>query len=115
MAVSEHSGSIQVIYAMPDVQSIVTLDWQAGMTAVQAVELSGLTARYPEIQQRALVLGVYGVQVDGQRELTPGDRVEICRPLNADPREMRRGFLAGGKVMGGKTEASEEVSHEAPK
>ena len=45
--------------------------------------------------------------------LAPGDRVEICRPLVADPREMRREFVGDGKVMGGRDGA--EVRKKAVK
>lgn len=95
-------GHVSVVYALPDEQVIVTLPFRGGITAAEAVEASRLAERFPEIAERALVLGVYGLRVDPEHVLEPGDRVEICRPLVADPRDMRRDLLAGGRVMGGR-------------
>jgi len=95
--------TVTVVYALPDEQAIVTLPFRHGMTATEAVAASGLAARYPDIGGRPLVLGIFGLRVDPGQTLEPGDRVEICRPLLGDPREMRRDLLAGGKVMGGRT------------
>jgi putative ubiquitin-RnfH superfamily antitoxin RatB of RatAB toxin-antitoxin module len=47
------------------------------------------------------VLGVWGVEVEREFALKPGDRVEISRPLTVDPRVMRRELLDDGRVMGG--------------
>lgn len=93
--------TIEVLYALPDEQTIVELPFEAGMTALRAVERSGLAERYPEIARRELVLGVFGVAVGHGHVLAAGDRVEISRPLVADPRDMRRELLTDGRVMGG--------------
>jgi hypothetical protein len=94
------NSSVEVVYATPDEQHIVELPWESGMTAAGAVERSGLPARYSQIDQDALVLGIFGRRVANDDLLSPGDRVEICRPLTADPRQMRRSKLAHGDVMG---------------
>lgn len=90
-----------VVYATPSEQPIVELELEPGMTALEAVQRSGLLERYPEIGARPLVLGIYGQAVPPDRALAPGDRVEICRPLLTDPRDLRRDLVAGGRVMGG--------------
>lgn len=102
---AEPPGSIEVVYATRDEQAIVALELREGMTAVEAVERSGLLERFPEIATRELVLGIYGTRIGHERILEAGERIEICRPLIADPRDMRRDLLAGGKVMGGKSGA----------
>lgn len=94
-------ASIQVLYALPDEQIIVALALEPGMTAKRAVELSGLLERFPSIRAEPLVLGIWGVEIDPEQRLEPGDRVEISRPLEADPRDMRREMLSDGRVMGG--------------
>lgn len=81
---------VEVVYAEPDVQRVVRVAYAPGMTAEQAVRASGLLEELPAIPASPLVLGVFGVRVDGTRVLEPGDRVEICRPLFRDPRERRR-------------------------
>jgi len=98
---TEQPDTVSVLYALPDEQLIVPVPFRAGMTAHDAFVASGLGERYPAIGREPLVLGVWGVEVDSGLELKSGDRVEISRPLVADPREMRREFLSDGKVMGG--------------
>ena len=64
------------------------------------------TAVATEIDRDSLVLGLYGVRVDPEHALESGDRVEICRPLKTDPRDLRRALVAGGRVMGGGAEGT---------
>lgn len=82
--------AVEVVYAEPDVQRVVRVAHAPGMTAEQAVRASGLLEELPSIAAGSLVLGVFGVRIDGTRVLEPGDRVEICRPLLRDPRDRRR-------------------------
>jgi uncharacterized protein len=99
---AEQSGAtIEVVYALPHEQRLVRLPYEPGMTARDAVTRSGLGAQYPEIGAQPLVLGIFGTRVEAERALEPGDRVEICRPLTVDPRDLRRQMLARGTVMGG--------------
>lgn len=95
------SSAVQVLYALPDEQTIVAVPHEPGMTAALAAERSGLLAAHPEIKEDELVLGVWGVEVDPAYPVKGGDRVEISRPLIADPREMRRELISHGRVMGG--------------
>lgn len=93
--------TVEVVYALPDRQVIVSIGLESGLTAGGAVERSGLKGQFPEIGERKLVLGIWGVSATLDTELRPGDRVEISRPLIADPRDMRRDLLIEGRVMGG--------------
>jgi putative ubiquitin-RnfH superfamily antitoxin RatB of RatAB toxin-antitoxin module len=92
--------AVEVVYALPDEQRIVTVPLEPGLTAAQAVERSGLAEEFPEIRARELVLGLYGHAIEPSRVLAPNDRVQICRPLERDPRELRRELLKHGLVMG---------------
>jgi putative ubiquitin-RnfH superfamily antitoxin RatB of RatAB toxin-antitoxin module len=92
--------TVEVVYAMPDEQRYVTLEYSHGLTARAAVEASGLLDSFPEIASRPLVLGIFGEAVDANHPLSPGDRVEISRPLLRDPRMLRRELLKQGHVMG---------------
>ena len=91
---------IEVVYALPHKQWIVSIPFANGMTARQAAERSGLMESHPEIGTRPLVLGLFGNEIAHERRLKDGDRVEICRPLVLDPREMRRRAVAAGRHMG---------------
>ncbi|MFM7123496.1 MAG: RnfH family protein [Fluviibacter sp.] len=91
---------IEVCYALADRQELITLDLPEGSTALQAVEASGLLQKYPEIEPGGLnKLGVFGKLVKADAVLRDRDRVEIYRPLIADPKEVRRQKAAEGKVM----------------
>lgn len=91
---------VEVVHALPDRQRIVTVALTEGMTATDAVVASGLLEEFPALVARPLVLGIFGQVVEGSRRLEPGDRVEIYRPLKADPRETRRRLAAQGRTMG---------------
>lgn len=91
---------VQVVHALPDRQRIVTLPHREDMTAMDAVVESGLLQEFPQLADRPLALGIFGQVVDAARLLEAGDRVEIYRPLKADPRETRRRLAAQGRTMG---------------
>jgi hypothetical protein len=101
MAIDDERPIVQVVYARPDEQPIVEIDFEAGMTAGDAVERSGLLDRLSDLAELDLVLGVWGVEIATDHRLSAGDRVEVSRPLQADPRAMRREFMTDGRVMGG--------------
>ena len=94
MAPADRGGpdTVEVVYALPDVQRIVTVPLpETGLTAAEAVERSGLREQFPEIpREPALALAVFGVVRESNHPLRPGDRVEILRPLRHDPRALRR-------------------------
>jgi hypothetical protein len=89
--VGERAAKVEVVYALPDRQRVVTLALpEAGLTAQAAFELSGLQDEFPELRDRSLVLGIYGTVCAPDRALRDRDRVEVYRPLRADPRAQRR-------------------------
>jgi putative ubiquitin-RnfH superfamily antitoxin RatB of RatAB toxin-antitoxin module len=81
---------IEVAYARPERQWVVDVRWRDGMTALEAVEASGLLRELVELRRDDLQLGVYGQRVAPGQPLRAGDRVEIYRPLRFDPRDARR-------------------------
>ena len=93
---------IEIVYALARKQWIVSIPYTDGMTALEAAERSGLMDKHPEIRSRPLVLGLFGNEIEHHHMLRDGDRVEICRPLSLDPREMRRRAVAAGRSMGQK-------------
>jgi putative ubiquitin-RnfH superfamily antitoxin RatB of RatAB toxin-antitoxin module len=69
------------------------------LTAKQAIEVSGILERFPEIDLKINKIGIFGKVAKLDTLLTEGDRVEIYRPLIADPKEARKKRAAEGKVM----------------
>jgi len=91
---------IEITYALPDRQELVTIDLPDRSTVMQAVEASGLLQKYPEIDPGGVnKLGVFAKLAKADTVLRDRDRVEIYRPLIADPKEVRRQKAAEGKVM----------------
>jgi putative ubiquitin-RnfH superfamily antitoxin RatB of RatAB toxin-antitoxin module len=80
---------IEVAYATPEKQSIVKLRIPAGTTAAEAIDQSGIRELYSGIESEPQV-GIFSKKVSLDYELKAGDRVEVYRPLIADPKEVRR-------------------------
>ena len=81
---------IEVTYALREEQVLLELEMAEGTTARQAVERSGILRRFPDIDLAQAGLGIFGRVVSPDTPLRDGDRVEIYRPLIADPRQARR-------------------------
>ena len=90
MAVREQEILIEVVYALPGRQTLVKLFVPTGTTVRDAIALSGLLSHYPAIDAARGKLGIFGKRVAPGTVLANGDRVEIYRPLTADPKEARR-------------------------
>ncbi len=91
--------SIEVIYALPTKQQLVALQLPQGSTVRQAIDASGLLQKYPEIDLAKNRFGVFAKLSKPDAILRDHDRVEIYRPLIADPKEVRKQRAAEGKVM----------------
>ena len=81
---------VEVIYALPERQEVVSVDVEEGARAIDAVRASGLIERHPTLELNALRLGIFGNEVKPETRLAIGDRVEIYRLLTVDPKEARR-------------------------
>lgn len=90
---------VEVAYARAETQQIVSLSVKPGTTFEQAIEQSGILQMFPEIDLAVNKVGVFGKLSKKTTELKAGDRVEIYRPLIADPKEVRRKREADGKKM----------------
>ena len=93
------SLSIEIAYALSQKQELVHLKLPAGSTVQQAIDASGLRLRYPEIDLVKHKVGVFGKLSKLDAPLRDRDRVEIYRPLIADPKEVRKKRAEEGKVM----------------
>ncbi|HEY9150862.1 MAG TPA: RnfH family protein, partial [Gammaproteobacteria bacterium] len=76
-----------------------SLEVPQGTTAGQAIERSGVLERFPGIDLATQKIGIFGKLNKPDYVLRPGDRVEIYRPLIADPKEVRKQRAAEGKRM----------------
>lgn len=101
--------NVEVAYALPHRHEIVKLVLPQGSTAGDAVKSSGLLEKYPEIDlDGANKIGIYAKLTKLDAELRDRDRVEIYRPLIADPKAVRKKRAEEGKAMkkgGGEAEA----------
>lgn len=89
--------TVEVAYALPHKQKIIPLLVAPGTTALQAAERSGIVQHFPEIDLATANMGIFGQSLGtkglasaASHVLHEGDRVEIYRPLNSDPKEARR-------------------------
>ena len=81
---------VEVVYALPDKQSLLRITVDNNCTAIEAVKQSGVTDEYPEIDLETIKLGIFSKSCVNDYQLKAGDRVEIYRPLLADPKEIRK-------------------------
>lgn len=90
---------IEVVYALPDIQALIPLEVEEGTTVREAIERSGILERFPGIDLEKLKVGIFGKLSKPDTVLRARDRVEIYRPLIADPKEVRKQRAAEGKQM----------------
>ena len=81
---------VEVACATPQQQVVVRVELPAGGTVAEAIERSGIRARFPGLVVDPAAVGIFSHKVGMDQTLRAGDRVEIYRPLIADPKEVRR-------------------------
>ena len=98
---SIQSINVEVAYALPDKQIIRAVNVDAGTTIGAAIVQSGIMMDFPDldIELENAKVGIFAKVATMTTVLHDGDRVEIYRPLIADPKEIRRKRAAEGKVM----------------
>ena len=85
-------GTIEIVlvYALPREQMVEILRVPSGTVVKEAIRQSGILLRHPEVTTGALAFGIFGRRVAATRVLREFDRIEIYRPLSADPKQVRR-------------------------
>lgn len=96
---SEQILTVEVVYATPREQVLESLNVAPGATVEDAIRQSGLLGRFPDIDLGVNRVGIFGKVAKLDATLNDGDRVEIYRPLIADPKEARKRRAAEGKSM----------------
>ncbi|ALU41496.1 MULTISPECIES: RnfH family protein [Pseudoalteromonas] len=81
---------VEVVFALPDKATTLSVDVAEGTSVEQVVLQSGILERCPEIDPTNLSLGVWNRTVKLNHVVRAGDRIEVYRPLIADPKEARR-------------------------
>lgn len=83
---------VEVAYALPHKQVLIPLHVKKGTTVYDAVVESGVADRFPDIDLETAPMGVFGKaeRKPKERVLNEGERVELYRPLIADPKEVRK-------------------------
>ncbi|MBV2121626.1 MAG: RnfH family protein [Candidatus Thiodiazotropha sp. (ex Ctena orbiculata)] len=89
----------EVAYGKLDEQVLLVVESSEPLTVEQAIEKSDILQRFPEIDLKVNKTGIFGKAAKLDAMLSEGDRVEIYRPLIADPKEARKKRAAEGKPM----------------
>ncbi len=92
---------VEVAYALPDKQSLVSLEVEKGTTLKEAIEAFGILDSFEQIDLTKDRVGIFSKFATLDTVLREKDRVEIYRPLIADPKQVRKERAAEGKAMRG--------------
>lgn len=90
---------VEVVFALPQKQFLLTVLVEGGETVAEVIVRSRLMETFPDYSLAELALGVWGREVEENRIVKAGDRIELYRPLELDPREARRQLALTGGTM----------------
>ena len=90
---------VEVVYALPDKQSLISIEIKNGSTLKEAIEASGILETFEQIDLKKDRVGIFAKFATLDTILRDKDRVEIYRPLVADPKKARKDRAAEGKAM----------------
>lgn len=97
---------VEVAYALPEEQTLLSLDVDEGSDVRQVIIESGILQQHPELDLEKIKVGIFSKLTTMKQVVREKDRIEIYRPLIADPKEVRKKRAAEGKVLkkgGGET------------
>lgn len=93
-------STVELVYSLPGQQFVVQVDAPEGAVVQEVIERSGLLTAHPEIDIGGVnKVGIWNKLVKLDTPVRDKDRVEIYRPLIADPKEVRRQRAEEGKAM----------------
>ncbi|MDC0446274.1 MAG: RnfH family protein [Gammaproteobacteria bacterium] len=90
---------IEVAYALRHKQTLLNIEVDDNASVEDAIQQSNILKKYPEINLKKNKVGIFGKITSLDVKLREKDRVEIYRPLIADPKEVRKQRAAEGKIM----------------
>ncbi len=97
--------NVEVVYALPQEQTLLPVQVPQGADIKEAILESGMLDLHPELDLKTLDVGIFGKLATVKQKVRDNDRIEIYRPLIADPKEVRKKRAAEGKRLkkGGST------------
>ncbi|KJR29258.1 RnfH family protein [Vibrio navarrensis] len=90
MSIEDEMIHVEVVYALPQEQRVLKLVVKQQATVEEIIRQSGVLELYPEIELSKNKVGVFSRMVKLNATVRDKDRIEIYRPLLADPKEIRR-------------------------
>lgn len=100
MSIESDMIHVEVVYALPQEQRVMKLVVNKQMTVEEIIEKSGVLDIYPEIDLSKNKVGVFSRNVKLDATVRDKDRIEIYRPLLADPKDIRRKRAEQAKAAG---------------
>jgi putative ubiquitin-RnfH superfamily antitoxin RatB of RatAB toxin-antitoxin module len=114
---SDAKMNVEVIYALPERQPLLRVQLAEGATVEDAIRASGVLEVFPEIDLARNKVGIFSKLVKLDEKVRDRDRVEIYRPLIADPKEVRRKRAEEGKATkkgGGEPASGQAIGTDEP-
>ena len=96
---SDETIVVELAYALPARQTLLSFEVPLGTTLEQGIVLSGINTIHPELDLDSMKVGIFGKIAPRDQVLREKDRIELYRPLFADPKEIRKQRAAEGKTM----------------
>lgn len=90
---------VEVVYALPEEQTLLAFEIDEGATAQEVIDQSGILEQYPEIDLEQQKVGLFSKIIKLDHRVREKDRIEIYRPLIADPKEVRKKRAEEGKKL----------------
>ncbi|MEH6455113.1 MAG: RnfH family protein [Cocleimonas sp.] len=91
--------TVEIVYALPEEQTLLAFEVDESATAEDVINQSGILQQYPEIDLNENKVGLFGKLIKLDHPIREKDRIEIYRPLIADPKEVRKKRAAEGKAL----------------
>ena len=95
---------VELVFALADRQVLRTLAVAAGTSVRDVIRISAIQTDFPNIEISELATGIWGREAALSQKIKAGDRIEIYRPLELEPREARRQLALVGRTMSGADE-----------
>ncbi|CAM3647330.1 RnfH family protein [Vibrio aquimaris] len=100
MSIESEMIHVEVVYALPHEQRVYTLVVNRAMTVEEIIRQSGVLEQYPEVDLSMNKVGVFSRNIKLDSTVRDKDRIEIYRPLLADPKDIRRKRAEQAKQAG---------------
>ncbi len=85
---------LEVVYALPERQTLLSVQVPEGASVEEALSASGIFLQHPELRDINIPVGIFGRVVGRDHRPADGDRIELYRPLLADPKTSRNARVA---------------------